>query len=405
VPTLYWYSPESAKYAPGVCHADNWAQNQKVDYYCDKWEWDSPCEPFDAMRVERFAKGIKDCIQKAHDMFDEVLMSPHLDDGTKTMHWRNMLWFDPLEKDSKGFTYWDIMLNPILEAVKAVYTKPGKSFIFGPEGEMGGTVFYAPASYLKVIDRIRSEYKGPANLDVALMFNHAYLPGVINRGDDVYGALPESKMWKKDGGWGPLLPFEQWPEHARLKAALPDTHKLLETVDVLGVSCYSRAGVTPKPEDVETCADKYSAELKAMGFDLKKWTHQPGKRFIFNEFGLGGGISECGNTPATTREEAGRFSWLGGTTTFTRDVNPWKLPVVIEYQRDFYKAAFKLFRAGGIKHKLSGAYLWNVVSWDVQGLHPASSSGEGTYKDDVITGWIKEHNLAVAGGAGRKAGL
>ena len=32
-------------------------------------------------------------------MFDEVLISPHLDDGTKSMHWRNMLWFDPLVKD------------------------------------------------------------------------------------------------------------------------------------------------------------------------------------------------------------------------------------------------------------------------------------------------------------------
>lgn len=41
-------------------------------------------------------------------------------------------------------------------------------------------------------------------------------------------------------------------------------------------------------------------------------------------------------------------------------------------------------------------FLWNVVSWDVQGIHPASSSGEGTFKDDVITGWIKEHNAWVA---------
>jgi hypothetical protein len=30
----------------------------------------------------------------------------------------------------------------------------------------------------------------------------------------------------------------------------------------------------------------------------------------YNEFALGGGISECGDTPARTREEAGRFSWL-----------------------------------------------------------------------------------------------
>ena len=41
-------------------------------------------------------------------------------------------------------------------------------------------------------------------------------------------------------------------------------------------------------------------------------------------------------------------------------------------------------------------FLWNVVSWDVQGIHPASSSGEGTFKDDVVTQWIKEHNAWVA---------
>ncbi len=70
-----------------------------MDYYCNKWEWDSPCEPFSQDKIDRFTKNFKACLQKAHDMFDEVLISPHLDDGTKTMHWRNMLWFDPLEKD------------------------------------------------------------------------------------------------------------------------------------------------------------------------------------------------------------------------------------------------------------------------------------------------------------------
>ena len=138
------------------------------------------------------------------------------------------------------------MIGPILKAVKEVYTKPGKTFIFGPEGEMGGTVFYAPESYQKIVDKIREEYKGPANLEIALMFNHAYLPGVINRGDDEFGAIPQGKFWKKDGGWGPLLPFKQWPEHKRLQKALPAIHKLLSSVDVLGVSCYARSSADPQ---------------------------------------------------------------------------------------------------------------------------------------------------------------
>ena len=230
------------------------------------------------------------------------------------------------------------MLGPILKAVKEVYTAPGKTFVFGAEGEMGGTVFYAPESYLKVANTIRKEYKGPAKLELALMFNHAYLPGIINRADDVYGAIPEGKFWKKDGGFGALLPFEQWPEHARLAKSLPAIKKLLNTVDVLGVSCYARTSADPQPVELESCAVKYDAELKAMGFDLHKWAAQPGKRFIYNEFALGGGVSECGDTPATTREEAGRFSWLGGTSTFTKAIDPWKMDVVKTYARDWYQA-------------------------------------------------------------------
>ncbi|KAI8472826.1 MAG: hypothetical protein J3K34DRAFT_519379 [Monoraphidium minutum] len=395
VPTQYWIDHSSNKYQPNTCHPENWAENQKVDYYCNKWEWDSPCEAFSWDKIARFEKGFKDCLQKAHDMFDEVLISPHLDDGTKTMHWRNMLWFDPLVKDKHGFNYVDIMLGPIFKAVKAVYTKPGKTIIFGPEGEMGGTVFYAPEAYQKIINKLRADYTGPAKFEIAFMFNHAYLPGVINRGDDVYGALPEGKFWKKDGGWGPLLPFEQWPEHKRLAKSLPALHRLLDSANVLGVSCYARSSADPKPEELESCAVKYAAELSAMGFDLHKWAAKPGKRFIYNEFALGGGVSECGDTPATTRAEAGRFSWLGGTSTFTKAIDPWKVSEIQQYSRDWYQQAFKLFKSGGINFPISGVYLWNVVSWDVQGIHPASSSGEGTFKDEVITQQIKEHNAWV----------
>lgn len=64
VPTQYWYDDASAKFSPNTCNPDNWAENQKVDYYCNKWEWDSPCEPFNWDKIARFQKGFKDCLQK-----------------------------------------------------------------------------------------------------------------------------------------------------------------------------------------------------------------------------------------------------------------------------------------------------------------------------------------------------
>lgn len=63
--------------------------------------------------------------------------------------------------------------------------------------------------------------------------------------------------------------------------------------------------------------------------------HAQGKSFIYNEFALGGGISECGDTPAKTREQAGRFPWLGGTATYNWNINPWKDPVISQYNRDW----------------------------------------------------------------------
>jgi hypothetical protein len=227
-----------------------------------------------------------------------------------------------------GNTYWDVMLEPIFKAVQEVYTKPGKTIIFGPEGEMGGTVFFAPRSYQKIVDRVRAEYKGPAKLDIALMFNHAFIAGVINRGADPAAdrAGPPSPLDAYQG-WGPVLPLAQWRNSPRLRAVLPEMLRLLNSVDVLGVSCYPRAGADPQPSEIESCASKVDAELTALGFNLKAWLGaDPARRFILNEIGLGGGISRCGDTPSRTRAEAGRFPHLDVGYPWSIKNDPWSRP-------------------------------------------------------------------------------
>lgn len=46
------------------------------------------------------------------------------------------------------------------------------------------------------------------------------------------------------------------------------------------------------------------------------------------------------------------------------------------------QSAFELFKRGGINYDISNVFLWNCVSWDVQGVHPASSEyyGSGSFK-------------------------
>ena len=174
VPTLYFVD-RSSEGTPGVCNPDNWQVlvNVHLDYYCSYLTYDSPCTPFNASSISRFQSGFQACLQDAFDLgFSEVLISPHLDDGTKTDHWRNMLLFDPLHPDSHGNTYWDIMLHPILQAATAVQfprsiisssstssqSNTPKSIWLSLQGEMGGTIWTAPRSWQQIMTTIKSTW-------------------------------------------------------------------------------------------------------------------------------------------------------------------------------------------------------------------------------------------------------
>ncbi|KAI8463010.1 MAG: hypothetical protein J3K34DRAFT_159403 [Monoraphidium minutum] len=396
VPTSYWMDDRFAAFNASQCYPDNWIPATRVDYFCQRWEWDSPCSPWDAEAIKRMTEGAAACLQEAAKLFEEVVISPHLDDGSKTGHWRNRLLFDPIKKDRYGYSYWDTMLGPLLAGAKAAFTRPGQTLVFGPQGEMGGTVFYAPEAYQRVVDRVRSEWSGPARLEVALMFNHAFVPGAITRGPDPPDkrAGPPSPHGDLQG-FGPLLPLGRWPERARIEKALPAARRLLSSVDVLGVSCYPRASAQPRPRELEGCTAKMDEEMAAMGFDLRSWRRGAGKRLIWAEFGLGGGVSRCQDQRASTRAEAGLYPWLDVGYPWSAESDPWAQPELRQYRRDWHAAALSLMADGGGSYPLDGAFMWNIMSLDPQGIHPATTSGGGSFKDDVISEAIRKHNAAV----------
>ncbi|GBF96701.1 hypothetical protein Rsub_09443 [Raphidocelis subcapitata] len=414
VPTHYWVDGASSKLSPGGCYPENWRMAQKVDYYCSHYEWDKPCEAFTKDSVARFAAGFKACLQKAHDSFEEVLITPHLDDGTKTMHWRNFLRFDPLKPDAKGFSYWDVMLAPIVDGIKAVYKEPGRRVTLAAQGEMGATVFFHPAAHKALADRIRSAYKGPSKLDLALFFNGGMIAGVVNRGADPV-RKPDALSARAAGAggagggdalasvWGPLKPLGEWPDGGAVAAGAGALRGLLDSMDVLGTSCYPRTSVPPQPSEFETCLQKVDEELSAVGFDLKTWVSKPGKRIELNEVGLGGGIDPCKGVPASSPAEAGSFGWAGTGYPWTPETDPWSRPDLKQYRRDWHAALLKLLAARGGRYPISGAYLWSILSHDPQGIHPATSTDKGSFKDDAIAAAIKAHN-AGGGAAGRRAG-
>ena len=86
VPTTYWID-ERFKNETQTCHPDNWAVNSVVDHYCAHWTYEGGCQPWSPAAVANFTRGLSACLTLAFDMFDSVLISPHLDDGTRTGHW------------------------------------------------------------------------------------------------------------------------------------------------------------------------------------------------------------------------------------------------------------------------------------------------------------------------------
>lgn len=390
VPTHYWYDKSNEQYAAGMCHPDNWAATNKVDYYCQKHEWNSECLPFNEQSLATFREGFKHCLSVAAELFDEIMVAPHLDDGLKRGKWRNMLHFDPWWKDVNGNSYWEIMLRPILDAANSLQLPASKTFWFAVEGEMGGTVLSYPKEYLLAYQMIRKYWKSPAKLRMGFTVNHAYVMGYVTRGPGV-PVLPPTKMAPYDGGFGPVLPFRQWPNYQEAKANVPHIKELIAQSDFMGVSNYARAAqATVRPTDIESSTRKIAEEFGAMGIDLR--SALKGKTFMFNEFGLGGGLSECGDTPGTDHK-IGMFSWLGVTTPYSPEADPFKKsPAAKAFVIDWYKAALRLLRAGGAQWPVHHSYVWNCVSWDVQGIHTASA----LWNTDVEQGdWPVRNGFAV----------
>eukprot|EP00879_Flechtneria_rotunda_P011154 GHRR01011652.1.p1 GENE.GHRR01011652.1~~GHRR01011652.1.p1 ORF type:complete len:217 (+),score=63.36 GHRR01011652.1:641-1291(+) len=146
-----------------------------------------------------------------------------------------------------------------------------------------------------------------------------------------------------------------------------------------------------------------------MGIDLKKLIAN--KYFIYNEFGMGGGLSECGDVPGKD-SYIGYFPWLGVTTPYSPQTNPFTVPAVKQFVINYYKAALKVLKAGGGQFPVHQSYIWNCVSWDVQGIHTASAlwntdvdQGDWPVKNGFaiqeVIDMIKQHNAQVTG-ASRK---
>ena len=325
------------------------------------------CQSFDWAAIQRFEDGMRRCFEVAVAHGLNIAVAPHLDDGSPAQEWRNFADFDPFE-EINGTSYAEIMVYPLARALSAAM-RPSTKVYFALQGEMGLTVFLHASSYLELADEVR----------------RLLVQG--RKADD--GRVQVGLSLNFSGAAGRVRPSDL--------EDLNPLRNLFESVDFVGLSAYHGGFPYPRVEQFDTTIDNFASELAAFGIDLAGLTRR-GVTVHFSEFGIGGGTRPhgCGELKATNRNDAARWPYWGIGGAYSRDRDPW-VGDVKAFRRDYYVAAVRHFAGLGRWH-VDKTFLWNIGSWDSQGLHPLSTNAEGSFSDDFIIDLLGEHNRAVMSG-------
>ena len=319
------------------------------------------CLPLNAKGIAKFKEGMKDCFQRAIKKNIDISITPHLDDGLAKSGWRNEFDFDPHPKGAncqRKPTYYCAVLRPMAQALNETMTKETK-VRFAMQGEMGRTVFQYPGSYQRVMDLLKKDLIGQrkelknADIKIGISLNFNSISG---------GAKPVQKK------------------------ALA---QLFEKIDFIGLSAYGSTSPQPNSKDFDQTIKGFAAELKEFGIPLNQLSKT--KELHFSEFGHGGGAPPPVQKQGDFKVE--NQAWGGVHGPYVRKNDPWQSQAQKIYQKNFYCAGLLyLSNQKPATYRVTHAYLWNLTSWDVQGLYPSSKTKEGTYRNESIAKMINDYN-------------
>lgn len=350
------------------------------DYYCLKLHNVEYCDKFDAKKVVEFKQAYAPCVKRAVKAGMHIYLTPHLDaDRTAMGKWRNALLLNPLKKYN-GMSYYDVMLRPLAEVVLEVMT-PTTQVWFTMQGEMGATILHFPAQWHAAVRHLRQLF---AERDPALAVNNLFV-GISFNFNKVCGN-------------------SNCNENLALQLNLRKVQQLVHSVDFIGISAYPR--YLTSLADMEGPIRTFSHEIASLGVNLTA-LNQQGTGLLLSEYGIGGGTSVDGRHPALTYLEAAKSPWFGIYGKYNRTLDPWRPRGADEggvegdqgaraYMRSWWGSSCSwLALGGGPNYRVDAAFVWNLASWDVQGLHPSSTNKEGSYRDDVVVDKLRDHNTAV----------
>lgn len=134
----------------------------------------------DPVSIQTFKNGVQTCFQAAVDAgFTTIHVTPHIDvqeysTGGRGL-WRNVVKFDPLAKygpdQSNSFTYEDVLLQPVADALNYVVTKE-VAVDFALSAESGLSVWSYPKAYTQLMQRTKGRITNGMSVGTGISFNY-----------------------------------------------------------------------------------------------------------------------------------------------------------------------------------------------------------------------------------------
>lgn len=119
---------------------------------------------------------------------------------------------------------------------------------------------------------------------------------------------------------------------------------------------------------------------------------------LHDQTGIGGGANQNGWVKAETALQAAQTPYFGiSANPYQRALDPFLNAEVAGY-RDYFYQQVSAYLKGACNATTSYAsatadvFIWNLLSWDVQGIYPPSNSPEGSYRSPATMAIVNQHN-------------
>ncbi|KAI8472420.1 MAG: hypothetical protein J3K34DRAFT_210613 [Monoraphidium minutum] len=370
------------------------AANNRIASYCvmTGTKGVTTCEPWTRELIKEFKDAMTVCFAKALVMGLTIHIRPHLDDSSPTKSWRNALDFKP-EEAYGGFSYKDIMLDPLADALRTAlrYTVKGREWVgekpavyFSLQGEMGATIMKYPRSWAAAIEPLRQRVGPLADVLFGIGINFT---GLRNSPTDTR-VLPIAGFIM--GLFG-RPPAQDGGDPQGDPIGVKD---LIENrISFIGISAYAPMTGPGFPlNEFENAAFMIKDDLATMGIDLAALINSGSIELHYSEFGIGGADRTSGQ-PADDPKAVATFPFAGVDGPYRAARDPWKRPQINAFLREFYgKVSLWLATPYNKTFRLSRLFIWSHASFDILGVYPESKGPEGTYYDEFVGGLIYAHN-------------